>query len=199
MREEMKRILIIFAHPALQKSRVNKQLIRDLDNMEGVTFHDIYQSYPDMDIDIPREQQLLTEHEVIIFHHPLFWYSTPAILKEWQDLVLVHNWAYGGRGDTLKDKLFLNVITTGGQVEAYREQGYNRFTVRQFLAPMEQTASLCKMIYLPPYVVHGTHSITEQDVENHRENYKKIIALLQNDKVETAKLRKLNYLNDYLK
>ncbi|MCB0293189.1 MAG: NAD(P)H-dependent oxidoreductase, partial [Calditrichaeota bacterium] len=86
----MKKILIIFAHPAFQKSRVNARLIEGLAQMEGITFHDLYQAYPEFDIDIAAEQQLLTGHDVIVFHHPFFWYSTPALLKEWQDLVLEH-------------------------------------------------------------------------------------------------------------
>ncbi len=195
----MKKILIIFAHPALQKSRVNKQLIKGLEEMEGVTFHDIYQAYPEMDIDVNFEQKLLERHDVIIFHHPFFWYSTPAILKEWQDLVLEHGWAYGSKGNALKNKIFFNVITTGGQGEAYTEKGYNNFTIRQLLAALEQTVNLCKMIFLPPYVIHGTHSITPEQVENHRENYRRLLLILQKDKTEVDKIRKLAYLNDFLK
>ena len=70
----MKKILILFAHPALQKSRVNKVLVRELSQVEGVTFHDLYQAYPEYDIDVEKEKQLLLEHQVVIFHHPFFWY-----------------------------------------------------------------------------------------------------------------------------
>lgn len=194
----MKKILILFAHPALQKSRVNIHLIEGITQIEGVTFHDLYQAYPEFDIDVAEEQQLLINHDVIIFQHPLFWYNTPAILKEWQDLVLEHGWAYGSKGDALKGKYFLNVITTGGQAEAYREKGYNRFTIRQFLAPIQQTAVLCKMVYLPPYVVHGTHSITTEEIKYDRENYHKLIGLLRDDQLEMPKIKELNFLNDYL-
>ena len=194
----MRKILIIFAHPALQKSRVNKILIQGLENMEDVTFHDIYQAYPEMDIDISYEQGLIRRHDVIIFHHPFFWYSTPSMLKEWQDLVLEHGWAYGSSGNALKDKIFFNVITTGGQAEAYTEHGYNNFTIRQLLTAIEQTVNLCKMIFLPPYVVHGTHSITPAQVENHRENYHRLIRLLRDEEPDIKKLRTLTYLNDFL-
>jgi len=83
----MKKILILFAYPALQKSRINKTLIKEINQIKGVTFHDLYQSYPEFDIDVEEEKKLLMEHQIIVFHHPFFWYSTPAILKEWQDLV----------------------------------------------------------------------------------------------------------------
>ena len=83
---DRKKILILFAHPAFEKSRVNLHLAEAVKDLEGVYFHDLYQEYPDFHFDIDREQELLLQHDIIIFHHPFFWYSTPAILKEWQDL-----------------------------------------------------------------------------------------------------------------
>ena len=194
----LKKILILFAHPALQKSRINRVLVNGLGKIEGVTFHDLYQAYPEFDIDIENEKQLLIEHQVVIFHHPFFWYSTPAILKEWQDLVLEHGWAYGSKGDALKDKLFFNVMTSGGRREAYSTDGHNGFKLRSLLAPIEQTANLCKMIYLPPFAVQGTHSITPEEIENYREKYHLLLKSLRDDNIDIEKAKKLNYLNDYL-
>ena len=194
----MKNILILFAHPAFHRSRVNKILVKDLGKMDGVTFHDLYQSYPEMDIDVHNEQNLLTEHDVIIFHHPFFWYSVPAILKEWQDLVLTHGWAYGSKGNSLKNKLFFNVLTTGGGREAYTEKGHNHFTIRQLLAPIEQTANLCKMIFLPPFVIHGALSITELQVQQHQQDYHKILTLLRDDQINLSKITYFSYFNDYI-
>lgn len=64
-------MLILFAHPAFQRSRIKCQLIRAVKNVEDVTVHDLYETYPDLMIDIQREQPLLQEHNVIVFHHPL--------------------------------------------------------------------------------------------------------------------------------
>lgn len=194
----MNRILIIFAHPAFQKSRVNARLVEGLVELEGVTFHDLYQAYPEFDIDVPTEQELLKNHDIIGFHHPFFWYSTPAILKEWQDLVLEHGWAYGREGHALKNKWFLNIITTGGRAEAYCRQGYNFYTVRQLLAPIEQTAKLCRMVYLPPYVVHGTHSITPEKIEQHRKEYHQLLTMLRDGRLDISAVEKFPYLNHYL-
>ncbi len=74
---------------------MNRVLVQRVRDLPGVTFHDLYEEYPEFDIDLHREQRLLLDHDVIIFQHPLFWHSTPAILREWQDLVLEHGWAYG--------------------------------------------------------------------------------------------------------
>ncbi|MFC2088516.1 NAD(P)H-dependent oxidoreductase [Calditrichota bacterium] len=194
----MKKILILFAHPAFQKSRVNKHLLKDVPQLENVTFHDLYEHYPVFDIDVSHEQQLLIQHDIVIFHHPFFWYSTPAILKEWQDLVLEHNWAYGSKGTALKGKYFFNVLTSGGGADAYTKEGYNGITIRQLLAPIEQTAKLCKMIFLPPYMVHSTHNITPELLSKHNKEYLWLLQHLRDESITLEDVSKLNYFNDYI-
>jgi len=194
----MKRILILFAHPALRRSRVNKIMVSDLGSLGGVTVRDLYELYPDLDIDIDAEQAALVEHDVIVFQHPFYWYSTPAILKEWQDLVLEHGWAYGREGTALSGKLFFSAVTTGGPRETYRKNGYNRFTISQFLAPVEQTARLCNMTYLPPFVVHGTHGIDPDAVATHHAHYLETLRAVGDDTLDIERTRKLEYLNDAL-
>jgi glutathione-regulated potassium-efflux system ancillary protein KefG len=191
-----KKILILFAHPAMEKSRVNLHLAEAVKDLDGVYFHDLYQEYPDFHFDIDREQELLLQHDIIIFHHPFFWYSTPAILKEWQDLVLEHGWAYGSHGKALAGKVFMNVITTGGKESAYQEKGYNRFTMRQLLAPIEQTAILCNMVFLAPFIVHGTHSISPEDISRYKTDYIELIHALQEKRIDIETARRLNRIND---
>ena len=132
----MRRVLVLFAHPVLERSRVNRRLVGAVRDVENVTVHDLYEAYPTLSINVPKEQELLLSHDVIVFQHPFYWYSVPAILKEWQDLVLEHGWAYGAGGTRLRDKITLNVVSTGGPANAYRKGGYNRFTVRELLAPV---------------------------------------------------------------
>ena len=53
-------------------------------------------------IDVHAEQKLLLDHDIIIWQHPFYWYSAPAIIKEWMDLVLEHGFAYGENGRSLE-------------------------------------------------------------------------------------------------
>ena len=193
-----RRVLILFAHPALQKSRVNRVLVQGLDQLDGVTFHDLYELYPDFDIDVQVEQRLLVDHDVVVFHHPFFWYSTPAILKEWQDLVLEHGWAYGRDGKALHGKLLLSAITTGGGESAYQKEGYNRHTMRELLAPIVQTARLCGMDYLPPFVAHGTHAMTNSDIRAHASDYRRVIEALRDGTIDVEAARGYPRLNSDL-
>lgn len=192
------RVLVLFAHPALQKSRINRRLVREPQTLDGVTFRDLYEAYPRFDIDVTEEQRLLLAHDVVVFQHPFYWYSTPAILKEWQDLVLEHGWAYGSEGDALRGKLCLDVITTGGREEAYREGGANRYSIQQFLAPLAQTAALCGMRFLPPFVVHGTHAMSRDAVEVHAHDYRRVLRGLRDRTLDPDAAGTLARLNEDL-
>ena len=83
----MNKILILFGHPAFKRSTINAALRKAVENLEGITFHDLYASYPDFLIDVTLEQKLCERHDIIVFQHPFYWYSTPAIIKEWFDLL----------------------------------------------------------------------------------------------------------------
>jgi glutathione-regulated potassium-efflux system ancillary protein KefG len=179
----MARVLILFAHPALEKSRVHRRLVAAIPGRPEITFHDLYEAYPRMDVDVAKEQRLLLGHDVVVFQFPFYWYSTPPILKQWQDLVLQHGWAYGSRGTALRGKTLLCALSTGGRAEAYAPDGYNRFTVRQLLAPLEQTARLCGMRFLPPWVVYGTHRLGEAEIGQAGERYAALLDGLVQDRV----------------
>jgi glutathione-regulated potassium-efflux system ancillary protein KefG len=182
-----RRILVLVAHPILERSRVNRRLLAAVEDLEGLTVHDLYEAYPDLAIDVAREQQLLVEHDVIVFQHPFYWYSVPAILKEWQDLVLEHGWAYGTRGHALEGKITLNALSTGGPAAAYRREGPNRFTVRELLAPWDQTAHLCGMRFLAPFVVHSALRIeSDDDVREACESYRRVLTALRDDTIDLA-------------
>lgn len=187
----MARVLILFAHPALERSRVHRGLIHRIPDSPDLTFHDLYETYPRLDIDVEREQQLLLDHDVIAFQHPFYWYSTPPILKQWQDLVLEHGWAYGSEGEALQGKSLISLISAGGGEEAYCTAGYNRFTVRQLLAPIEQTAELCGMDFLPPFVVFGTHRLRDQDVPVAAERYHALLEALLAGEPDAAERERL--------
>tara|TARA_R110002049_G_scaffold183679_2_gene351632 strand:- start:7156 stop:7752 length:597 start_codon:yes stop_codon:yes gene_type:complete len=191
----MKKILVLFSHPKFEKSRANSILVNYIKDLEGVTFHDLYEQYPDFHIDVPVEKELLIAHDIIIWHHPFYWYSCPPLMKQWIDMVLEFGWAYGPEANALNSKICLNAITTGGSKEVYCSEGSNSFTVRQFLRPFEQTANLCGMSYLPPFAVMGTHQLNDNQLENLGSQYVKFIQLLQaGETLEDFKT--LSFIND---
>jgi glutathione-regulated potassium-efflux system ancillary protein KefG len=156
--------LVILAHPNLENSRVNKVWAERLQTVSDVRVHDLYAAYSGGKVDVEKEQALLLEHDRIVFQFPLYWYSTPALLKQWQDQVLTYGWAYGSTGNKLHGKEFMAVLSAGGPAEAYQAGGYNRYTISELLRPLQAMANLTGMNYLPPFTLHGTHSKTDEDL-----------------------------------
>ena len=183
-------ILVLFAHPAQHRSEAHTLLARVAGGVRGVTFADLYAEYPRFEIDIDREQARLAAHDVIVFQHPVYWYSTPALLKEWQDLVLEYGWAYGKDGTALAGKLFFCAVTAGGPRSAYGAEGYNRFPLRVLLSPLEQTANLCGMIYLPPFALFGArHAAEGATLALHAARYRRLLEALRDDRLDPERHR----------
>lgn len=190
----MKKILINFAHPAKTKSKINIALRNAIKDLEHVTINDLYSNYPDFMIDIKREQRLCEEHDVIIFQHPLYWYQAPSIVKEWMDLVLQHDWAYGTKGLALKGKLFMQALTAGGDESTYRHDGSNLHTIAELTSPFASTANLCNMDWIPPFVVLGIHrGLPDAQIKFHAQNYRRFIKELGSDNIDMELARTAKY------
>lgn len=172
------RTLVLFAHPARHRSRANVALVEAIADAPNVTVHDLYETYPDLLIDIDAEQDLVQRHDAIVLQHPFYWYSAPAIVKEWLDLVLEHGWAYGHDGHALAGKKWMHAITTGGRDAAYGPDGANRFTIPELLAPFEATAALCQAHWLAPFVVHRAHALDAPALVAEADRYRQRIAAL---------------------
>jgi glutathione-regulated potassium-efflux system ancillary protein KefG len=191
-------ILIIFAHPRFEKSVFQAILIKHIPNSPAITFHDLYERYPDFNIDVDYEQKLLEKHNIIIWQHPFYWFSSPPLLKQWIDVVMDFGWLSGPSGPALKGKIIFNVISTGGQRPAYGKEGHNRFTVQELLSPFDQTAFLCKMIYLPPFALHGTYKLSREEGLVIGVLYKKLLEELLEGNFSTEEIRNFPYLNDWI-
>jgi len=194
-----RRVLLLFAHPVLERSRVNRRLLDAVKDVPGLTVHDLYETYPSLFIDVKREQALLLEHDAVVFQHPFYWYSAPALVKQWQELVLEYGWAYGKGGTKLEGKLTFNAITTGGPVTAYRPEGHNRFTMRTLLSPFDQTAHLCRMKFLAPFVVHGSLRLeSDDDVRPHAALYRRALEAVRDETLDVDAAMRAERLQDVL-
>jgi glutathione-regulated potassium-efflux system ancillary protein KefG len=178
------KILILFAHPRPSASHVQRVLADAVRNLDGITFHDLYAAYPDFTIDVGREQTLLREHDLIVLQHPFYWYSAPAMIKEWLDLVLELGWAYGPGGTKLSGKFLMNALSTGGVEGAYRRHGRNRFEISELLSPFNQSAHLCGMAYLEPFIVFAGRWLTSEDLSLKASDYQGLIEGLRDGHID---------------
>ncbi len=165
------RILVIFVHPEPDSSIANQAMLRKIADLEHVTIHDLYAKYPDFFIDIQQEHKLLLEHDIIVFQHPLFMYSCPALMKEWLDRVLGKGFAFGN-DCALEGKKWRSVITTGGARQAFATSGYNKYPMQEILQPFELTAALCRMEWIEPLVLHWARHVSAPEREQHAEKYR---------------------------
>lgn len=165
------RVLVIYAHPESDQSIANQAAIEAIQDLEHVTIHDLYAVYPDFFIDVKAEHQLVSTHDVIVFQHPLYMYSCPALMKEWLDRVLGKGFAFGG-DCALKGKVWRNVITTGGKEEAFGVKGYNKYPLEQILQPFELVAALCLMEWIDPLVLYWSHNVSDQERYAHGQAYR---------------------------
>ena len=170
------RILIIFAHAMPHASRINRAMIDAARALPNVTVRDLYETYPDFHIDVAAEQALLDAADLVVFQHPIQWYSMPALMKEWLDVVLEAGYAYGEGGIALHDKAYWLCVTTGSPAAAYREGGLHNFAFEAFLPQFRQTADLCGMAWQPPLVLHGAHQVTQEEVAAHVARYVALLA-----------------------
>jgi putative NADPH-quinone reductase len=167
--------------------------------VDGVTVVDLYAEYPTFEIDVDREQRRLLEHDVIVFQHPVYWYSSPAILKEWQDLVLEYGFAYGTEGTALEGKVLVNAVTAGAGRDVYTHQGGYRHELRDFFSPFEQTARLCRMRFLPPFALFAAgRSAADGRLERHRRDYTTLLEALVDDRLDLDRAEGQATLSDSL-
>jgi len=189
-----KSVLLLFAHPAFARSRANRALLSAARGVEGVTIHDLYEAYPDFDVDVAAEQALLEAHDVVVVQHPFFWYSTPALVKQWEDLVLEHGWAYGSEGTALHGKWWVSAITSGAPAAAYTCEGRNRCTMRELLLPLDRTARLCGMRFLPPFLVQGALGMEDATLSAHAAEYAAVLAGLRDGAYDATDLQGIQRL-----
>ena len=175
-------VLVITAHPQMEHSRINRRLMhaaRQLPANEHsplIVVRDLYSLYPDYLIDVAAEQALLANATLIVWQHPIHWYSMPALMKLWLDEVLAFGWAYGPGGTALRGKDLWLVASTGGPADSYQPSGYNRYAFTDFLPPYEQTANLCGLRFLPPMLLHGAHRAEDAEIESHLAVYAERLA-----------------------
>jgi glutathione-regulated potassium-efflux system ancillary protein KefG len=184
------------AHPKLEHSKVISRLYASISDLKNVEIIDLYERYPDYNIDVQYEQEKLITADIIIWMHPLYWYAAPPLLKQWIDLVLEYNWAYGKKGVYLKGKYIFNAISTGGSAEAYSSKGYHGLSLLKFLLPYQKTASLCNMIYLPPFQVAGTHNISGEELHKEVKKFKALIEYMSNCP-DLSDMENIELLNEF--
>jgi putative NADPH-quinone reductase len=180
----MKTTVLVF-HPDLkQGSRVNLELANAAKDAD-ITVRDMYSLYPNRVIDVQAEQKVLADADRIVLQFPMFWYSSPALLKQWEDQVLEHGWAYGSHGDALHGKELIIAVSPGAVQAKYDSDGF-KYTVTDLLRPYQATSNLIGTKYIKPFITYGASSLSDNDIQQRATEY-----------VEYLTADQLDVLGDY--
>jgi putative NADPH-quinone reductase len=168
-----KKTLVVVAHPDLSKSRINRTWLDYLrPHADKTTVHELYKIYPNGKIDVAAEQKLLEEHDRIILQFPMFWFSTPSLLKQWLDDVLSYGWAFGPGGDKLEGKEIGVAVSTGGPAHAYQAGAQNQYTLSELLRPLQMTAQYTRAKYLPVFAMQGAlYNPSDEELQSNAHSY----------------------------
>jgi glutathione-regulated potassium-efflux system ancillary protein KefF len=170
-------IVVVYAHPYPSRSRANAALLGAIADLPRVHVRSLYELYPDFDIDAQAERSALEAARLVVFMHPVYWYTTPGLLKHWFDQVLVRGWAYGDGATGLRGKDCLWVATTGGDEAAYSPGGRHAHEFEAFVPVVEQTARYCGMRWLEPFIVHGAHVVSDAELARTAQRLRERLAL----------------------
>ena len=152
-------ILVILAHPYPRRSRACAALLDAIRDLPALEVRSLYDLYPDFDVDRTAEQAALARARLVVWLHPVFWYTAPALMKHWFEEVLVRGFAYGPGGAALAGKDVLWAPTAGGDEAAYSGEGRHHHPFEAFAPVVEQTARYCGMNWLAPFVLRGAHEV----------------------------------------
>lgn len=150
-------VVVIHAHPHPDRSLAGAALLAAVRDLPGVAVSSLYDRYPDFAIDVAAEQRLLADARLIVWLHPLQWYTVPALLKLWFEAVLAHGWAYGDGARALAGKDCLWAVTTGAAAASYAAEGPHGAPFAAFEPVVRHTARFCGLCWLEPIVLHEAH------------------------------------------
>ena len=169
----MTKTLILLFHPHFERSRANRALCEAADALLDVEIVDMQALYPDGRIDTDAEVRRLIAADRIVFQFPLQWYSTPPLLKAWQDAVLTRMFyiAYEAEGAKLAGKPLLVAATAGNVPDAYAPDGANLFPLRDLLKPLRATAHRCGLAWAEPFLIYNAHKADDEALQAAAEHY----------------------------
>jgi glutathione-regulated potassium-efflux system ancillary protein KefG len=165
------RILTVFAHPAPDRSPAHKAMV-EVDRELGCEVRDLYQLYPDFVVDVEAEQTAMSGKDLIVLQYPMHWFSPPALMVEWLDAIWLRGFAYGADGGRLKGRTLLCAMTTGARARDFEDGGVNRYSMAEFLRPLEQTARRCGLRWAEPFIVHDITLTRDKDIERGAERWR---------------------------
>lgn len=136
--------------------------------------------------ELSTEQEKVEWCDLMIWQFPLWWFTTPAILKGWQDRVFSMDRFYKGgslyENGLMKGKKALLSATTGTEFEAYRYGGFHNGDMESILRPIHRGMfEFLGFSVLSPQISYAVAHLTNEEREGVLENWKSRLIQIENE------------------
>lgn len=145
------KVLIINGHPKPHESYTQRFFYESVATEETVDFVEL----SEMTLENKNARVDLTTYDRILLQFPIYWYSAPALLKQWIDETFRSTMPY------LKHKEFGVIVFFGSAQHKFGSGNAERYTIDEMLKPFEMLANYFEMHYLPPFAVFQFSYLTD--------------------------------------
>ena len=171
----------------------NDYLVYALEQRHGYETHTIA-------ADIQGELEKLVWCDLLILNFPIFWFSTPAILKGWIDRVLVSGLCYGGkrfydRGG-MRGRRAMTTVTLGGRPHMFGKDAIHGELDDMLRHLLRGTLAYTGFDVLPPFVGYHVPYIGHEERIQILEDYE--VRLSQVDSITPLRFVSMDEFDDRL-
>lgn len=122
--------------------------------------------------DIKAEIEKIRSADIVVFEFPLWWSSTPAVLKGWFDKVFAMGVAWDGdhryKSGLLGGKKAMVITSAGDREQDYSPDGIHGATITQHLYPLlHSTLAHAGFDVYRPFITTGLTNSDEEERQKH--------------------------------
>ncbi|WP_454883616.1 NAD(P)H-dependent oxidoreductase [Sphingomonas oryzagri] len=164
---------ILLFHSDYPRSKANRALAESAASIDGVEVCEVASRSKPEAIDVDAEVAHLLRVDRLILQFPINWYSTPPLLKVWQDHVLTRMYYIKAQeeGDRLAGLPVMIAATAGNVPEAYAPDGVNLFALEELLKPLHSTANRCGWQWADPFIVYRANRLNPEELAIEADRY----------------------------
>lgn len=135
-------------HPQIEDSST-QQFLKEAADLSEVTWYPV----STFDVEVAKEQALIEQTDRLVLQFPLYWYSAPAVLKNWLDQVLTRHFAYPDAMGSLVGKELGIAVSLGSPAKSFAAGAKESFSLSQIMIPFQALANKLQMTFLPTFVI----------------------------------------------
>ncbi|TPR18823.1 flavodoxin family protein [Apilactobacillus timberlakei] len=155
--------LVIVSHPEYDNSMTESflnQCQNDIDEVDWLVLDHLTDNY---EFDVDKEQKRLIKYDRILLQFPMYWYSSPALLKKYEDDIFTRSFTYANEDGKLKDKELGIITTLGEPLKNYTVGGSEGFSINEILKPYQALAFKAGMKFIKPFAVDQFAYMTDDE------------------------------------